>query len=1133
MNPAQIAQHYCVPLLLLAMTGGMAGPIAAQVVPDNTLPTQVSGDCAGGGGTCTITNGAVRGSNLFHSFRQFSLPNGDVADFQIAPATQNVIVRVTGVGVPFSSTINGTIQTSSAANFFLLNPNGIVLGPGASLIIGGSFLATTAERLQFQDGTVFNTRDATPLLTIAVPTGLQMGQTPGGIQAETQLVAGVNSLFTDLALVGGDVTLTSTFLVASGHRVDIGGLAAQGTVGLNTSGPDLDPALRLNFADAGPRGNVTLRNGSVIDVSAAGGGAIALTGQNITLNGSLLLAGINGDAGNVTAGDITLNATQQVTLGGTSSVIPNSAIINAVLPNSVGNSGNIRISAGALAMNDGAQLLVNTTSQGNAGNVLIQARDRVTLNNVASIQSNVTLTGVGRGGNVDIVAPTIALQDAQIQSLTAGQGNAGNVKLNADHVTLIGGVASGFASVVTSVLPTGTGRGGDIQITAGTLELLDGGALQAASAGRGNSGDIVVDVRDRVFFNQSQAISLLTNTGVGNAGEIRIAANTIELRGAASTLQSSTSGLGNAGNIGLTGRDRVTVDGSQILSAVDRNAIGQGGDIQIATQVLEVLQGQLNASTLGQGNAGNIVLVAGDRVVLNHADIASAVGDTALGQGGSLQIRTPTLTVNNQSVLNTSSFGAGGAGAILITANQALTLDRSAIASRALAGSTGRSNDIVITSDRIALTQGASILANTNTAQPAGNIQINTNRLSIAGVDPQSGQPSGLYSQTGGTGSGGNIVVNTNAVGLIDQGTIDVSAIAAGDSGAITINANTVDLLRGGQLSASTDAAGKAGTITVNARSQLTIIGAESGLERNRADPNLDSRIVVRSLANGEAGNIVITTPQLRLERGALNAQSATADGGNIILNVQDLVLMRQGSLITATAGTAQQGGKGGNVIINTPSGFLITALNENNDITANAFSGAGGKVTINAQGIYGFTLRSRAELARLLGTNDPVQLDPRRLPTNDITAISQGSPELGGTVTLNTPNIDPSRGLVSLPETLADASNRLAQRCPQRGRIQPTSAFYITGRGGLPQRPGNLSLSAYPTVTVRAVVDGMEEKRGDAGSVTAAASPAIAQANAISHDTQGNLWLVAAQTADQPAIPWWPTLGCQNGSRN
>ncbi|KAM3104921.1 two-partner secretion domain-containing protein, partial [Phormidesmis sp. 146-33] len=95
----------------------------AQVAGDGTLGTEVNGSAiAPCTGACIITNGATRGNNLFHSFQQFSLPDGDLAGFVTDPTIQNVIVRVTGQGDAFISNINGTIATSNPANFFLLNP---------------------------------------------------------------------------------------------------------------------------------------------------------------------------------------------------------------------------------------------------------------------------------------------------------------------------------------------------------------------------------------------------------------------------------------------------------------------------------------------------------------------------------------------------------------------------------------------------------------------------------------------------------------------------------------------------------------------------------------------------------------------------------------------------------------------------------------------------------------------------------------------------------------------------------------------------------------------------------------------------------------------------------------------------
>lgn len=157
-------------------------PIAAQVIPDSTLPageqSQVTGNPS-----VQIDGGAVRGSNLFHSFNEFSIPTGGSAYFNNVPTITNIFTRITGRAI---SNIDGVVRANGAANLFLLNPNGILFGPNASLNIGGSFVVSTADRFQFDNGFAFSATNpqAPPLLTVNVPIGLQYGNNPGSVQVQ-------------------------------------------------------------------------------------------------------------------------------------------------------------------------------------------------------------------------------------------------------------------------------------------------------------------------------------------------------------------------------------------------------------------------------------------------------------------------------------------------------------------------------------------------------------------------------------------------------------------------------------------------------------------------------------------------------------------------------------------------------------------------------------------------------------------------------------------------------------------------------------------------------------------------------------------------------------------------------------
>ncbi|MER3590226.1 MAG: hypothetical protein C4322_22810, partial [Mastigocladus sp. ERB_26_1] len=147
-------------LILPLLTLGCLASIntaTAQVSSDGTLSTTVTSP---DGSNFTIENGDRTGGNLFHSFSQFSVPTGGSAVFQNPVDVQNIISRVTGGAI---SNIDGLIRTQGSANLFLLNPAGIFFGPNASLNIGGSFFATTANSLLFGDGVEFSaTNLATP-----------------------------------------------------------------------------------------------------------------------------------------------------------------------------------------------------------------------------------------------------------------------------------------------------------------------------------------------------------------------------------------------------------------------------------------------------------------------------------------------------------------------------------------------------------------------------------------------------------------------------------------------------------------------------------------------------------------------------------------------------------------------------------------------------------------------------------------------------------------------------------------------------------------------------------------------------------------------------------------------------------
>ncbi|NJL19833.1 MAG: filamentous hemagglutinin N-terminal domain-containing protein [Leptolyngbyaceae cyanobacterium SM1_3_5] len=256
-----------------------SGSAVAQIVEDGSLPESTR--ITDRGQTIEITGGTRRGDNLFHSFDRFSVPEGQAAFFNNDLAIENIFGRVTGSE---RSRIDGLIQANGSANLFLLNPNGIIFGENARLDIGGSFVGSSATSLRFADGTEFSAVNpqASPLLTVSVPIGLQFGRSnPGQIRVQgtgnglflnspddpsvnrrdRPVGLEVNSGET-LALVGGGLSLQGGNLTAAGGRIELGSVD-RGQVALTPTAS----GWRLGYDGIDRFGDIRLSQAASLEVS--------------------------------------------------------------------------------------------------------------------------------------------------------------------------------------------------------------------------------------------------------------------------------------------------------------------------------------------------------------------------------------------------------------------------------------------------------------------------------------------------------------------------------------------------------------------------------------------------------------------------------------------------------------------------------------------------------------------------------------------------------------------------------------------------------------------------------------------------------------------------------------------------
>ncbi|MFZ0407066.1 MAG: filamentous hemagglutinin N-terminal domain-containing protein, partial [Cyanobium sp.] len=216
--------------LLLAAVAGMA-KADDSVKSDTTTKTQVTTSLNNGGTTTyTINAGTTRGNYLFHSFAAFGLKTNEIAHFNNANSVHSIFGRVTGLS---PSQIDGLIKANGAANLYLINPNGIVFGPNATIDIGGAFFASTANAVTFNDYSfsAATGNDVPELLTSDIAPGLQPGAAGSLLQNQGVLIVKEGKT---LLLSSDRIEISGGSLTANGGNVQLQGSSsvsiAAGTV---------------------------------------------------------------------------------------------------------------------------------------------------------------------------------------------------------------------------------------------------------------------------------------------------------------------------------------------------------------------------------------------------------------------------------------------------------------------------------------------------------------------------------------------------------------------------------------------------------------------------------------------------------------------------------------------------------------------------------------------------------------------------------------------------------------------------------------------------------------------------------------------------------------------------------------
>ena len=869
--------------------------VLAQVTPDNTLGNESSVVNTRDANTDSIDGGAIRGQNLFHSFQEFNVDADRGVYFANPDAVTNIFSRVTGNNV---SNILGTLGVDGAANLFLINPNGIIFGEGASLDVQGSFAATTADGIEFGEQGFFSASNPeSPKLLTINPSAYLFNQ------IENQQISGIESQAAlsvsqgkNLVLLGGNILLDGSEINVPGGRVDLGGLATTGKI-------EIDNTLGLKFPQNVARENIFLVNGTAINTSGEKGGEVQIQGRNVLLkNNSNILSFTRGSQ---SGGDLIIDASESLEVIGDG--FPSETLIFTITENT-GSAGNIEITTKNLTVSNGASISTQSLAEGQGGNITINASESFQLlgdeagrEDVSGVLSGGGLTaltrGSGKAGNIAITTGRLVLQDEMtIGSDSYNSGLGGNVDIQAENISILTN-----SSISASSL--GLADAGKININAQQIEI-DG----ISEDGEFNSSITSQTGGFRISDTVDQMIpDVNPETASGNAGDITIDTEGLIVSNGAS-IRTSSFNAGSGGNINLKATESVKLLGNE-------------------AGTLSLQGGGLAANAEGSGKAGNIAITTGRLILQDKTFIESNSLDT--GVGGNLNIQADNISLQTGSSISASTSGLADAGNITISAKEINV--------------NGLSQDEEQFRSRITTRTGNSSIDLTEAIGDAGDIFIDTERLTIT-------NGANITATTSNAGSGGNINIQASeSVELFGQGVPSLTgfynfAFDTGDAGNVEIATTNFILQNGAGISTKSFDEGQGGNITINATESMQLLGGEFG---KTSFPGFftGGGLAADAVGSGKAGNIEITTEKLNLQdQTSISSDSTnTGVGGNLNIKA-DTISIKSGSTISgSTAGLADAG----NITI-TAKKINIDGTSQDGELDSNISTQTGGFINFD-----------------------------------------------------------------------------------------------------------------------------------------------------------------------------------------
>ena len=452
---------WCLYCLIILLVTSSSTCLAQQIIPDNKTNTTLSTN----GNTTDVSTQTIKNNNAFNSFKRLNVNKGNTVNLNVPSQAKNLVNVVHDEKTNIEGTLNSIKNGQVGGNVYLVNPNGITVGPEGSINVGSLNAVTPTKDYTNK---FFDTNGAP---NAAAVDALMNGNVPINPDAEINNQGKINAIETVILESG---TINNTGQITTGY-IPKSELDTEDLV--NTDNTEKDPQVIVknhgiyiettkSFYNSGTiatknssstkqniyvnsQGSIGLDNGSLVSTLGEKGNII-LEGKFVSIGGTVKTDGQTG--GNVKIKSGTLSLAGAISAKGSSN-----------------NGGNVNITVQNQTFESGSSII--DVSGASGGNISHISEQQITTSGTYK-----AIGTDGNGGNIDITAPALKFLSPKID--VSGYINGGTIQL--------GGEYQGGKNLTNDIIPN-----------AKVLTMTEGTNIKADSTGFNGDGGTIITWADQ------------------------------------------------------------------------------------------------------------------------------------------------------------------------------------------------------------------------------------------------------------------------------------------------------------------------------------------------------------------------------------------------------------------------------------------------------------------------------------------------------------------------------------------------------------------------------------------------------------------------------------------------------------